>query len=173
MIVISQCQECIDWLLLPLLGVRGSLLLLSQLSSSHSINMVAHTALEAWQSHLVPPSSLHGEEGFSFPGLVPPNDMVNSESVVAVKPGDSGVVIGNQIDEFTCTQSIEWFVAHSYIYPGFTGKVWSLYHYPLEPGCEDYSFLDHLVSTASDNSKLPFAPSIRSHKLCCQTGNFF
>ena len=81
---------------------------------------------------------------------------------------------------------------------------------PLEPGCEDYSFLDwtvadfeqgldsiftnslktpeldtfldepdavtssvssgflHSVSTLSDNSKLQFAPSIRSHKLWCQ-----
>ena len=38
--------------------------------------------------------------------------MVNSESVVGIKPGDSGVVIGYQVDEFTCTWSAEQFVAH-------------------------------------------------------------
>ena len=41
------------------------------------------------------------------------------------------MVIGYQIDEFTCTWSAEWFVAHSHIYPGFTGKVSSLTHFPL------------------------------------------
>ena len=30
-------------------------------------------------------------------------------------------------------------------YPGFTGKVSTLIHFPLEPGCEDYSFLDKEV----------------------------
>ena len=64
----------------------------------------------------------------------------------ALKPGDSGVVIGYQVDEFTCTWSAEQFVAHSHIYPGFTGKVSSLIHFPLEPGCEDYAFLDQAVA---------------------------
>ena len=35
--------------------------------------------------------------------------MVISESVMGVKPGDSGVVIGYQVDEFTHTWSAEWF----------------------------------------------------------------
>ena len=68
--------------------------------------------------------------------------MVDSEPVMGIKPGDSGVVIGYQVDEFTCTWSAEWFVACSHIYPEFTGKVSSLTHFPLEPGCEDYAFLD-------------------------------
>ena len=51
-----------------------------------------------------------------------------------------------QVDEFTCTWSAEWFLAHSHIYPGFTGKVSSLTHFPLEPGCEDYAFLDQAVA---------------------------
>ena len=67
-----------------------------------------------------------------------------------IKPGDSGVMIGYQVDEFTHTWSTEWsaeqFVAHSHIYPGFTGKVSSLTHFALEPGCEDYSFLDQAVA---------------------------
>ena len=62
--------------------------------------------------------------------------MVNSESVMDVKPGDSSVVIGYQVDEFTCTWSAEQFVACFYIYPGFTGNVSSLPHFPLEPGWE-------------------------------------
>ena len=47
---------------------------------------------------------------------------------------------------FTCTWSAEWFVVHPHIYPGFTGKALSLTHFPLEPGCEDYFFLDQVVA---------------------------
>ena len=36
-------------------------------------------------------------------------------------------------------------MAYSHIYPGFTGKASSLTHFPLEPGCEDYSFLDQAM----------------------------
>ena len=96
--------------------------------------------------HLIPLPSLHDGEGSSFPGLVPSDDTANSECVMGIKPGDSGVVIGYQVDEFTCTWSAEWFVACSHIYPGFTGKVSSLTHFPLEPGCEDYAFLDQTVA---------------------------
>ena len=38
------------------------------------------------------------------------------------------------------------FVAYSNIYPEFTGNVSSLTHIPVEPGCEDYSFLDQAVA---------------------------
>ena len=47
--------------------------------------------------------SLHDREGSSFPGLVPSDDTVDSESVMGIKPGDSGVVIGYQVHEFTHT----------------------------------------------------------------------
>ena len=119
-------------------------MLLSELFPTHPNYMVGHTALGAWQSHLIPPPSQHGGEASSFPGLVPSDDMVNS--VVGVKPGDSGMVIGYKVDEFTPTWSAEQFVSHSHIYPGFTGKVSSLTHFPLGPGCEDYSFLDLAVA---------------------------
>ena len=98
------------------------------------------------ESHPIPLLCLHNGEGSTFPSLVPSDDMVNSESVVDIKPGDSGVVIGYQVDELTHTWSAEQFVACSHIYPGFTCKVSSLTHFPLEPGCEDYSFLDHIVN---------------------------
>ena len=72
--------------------------------------------------------------------------MVNSESVVGIKHGDSGVVIGYHVDEFTGTWSAKQFVALSHIYPGFTGKVSSLTHFPLEQRCKDYSFLEQAVA---------------------------
>ena len=72
--------------------------------------------------------------------------MVNFNSVMGIKPNDSDVVIGYQVDEFTHTWSAEWFVANSHIYPGFTSKVSSLTHFPLEPGCEDYALLDQAVA---------------------------
>ena len=108
--------------------------------------MVGHAVLGAQQGHPIPLPSLHDGEGSSFPCLVPSDDMVNSESVMGIKSGDSGVVIGYQVDEFTHTWSTEWFGACSHIYPGFTGKVSSLTHFLLEPGCEDYAFLDQAVA---------------------------
>ena len=98
------------------------------------------------ESHPIPPHSLHGGEGSSFPGLGLSDDTVNSESVMGIKPGDSSMVIGYQVDEFIHIWSAEWFLAHSHIYPGLTGKVLSLTHFPLEPGCEDYSFQDEAVA---------------------------
>ena len=50
-------------------------------------------------------------EGSSFPGLVPPDDTVSSESVVGVKPGDCSVVIGYQIEAFTHNCSMDYFIA--------------------------------------------------------------
>ena len=98
------------------------------------------------ESHLIPLPSLHGGEGSSFLGFVPFDDMVDSESVVGIKPGDSIVVIVYQVDEFTHAWSAEQFVAHSHIYLGFTSKMSSLTHFLLEPGCEDYSLLDQVVA---------------------------
>ena len=71
---------------------------------------------------------------------------VNSESMMGIQPGDTGLVIGYQVHEFTYTWSVEQPVAYSLIYPGFMGKVSSLHHFLLEPGCEDYSFLDQVVA---------------------------
>ena len=130
--VFGPHQVCTEWLLPPLLWVGGSLMLLNQQFHSLPIYMVGHTALGAWQSHPTPLPSLHGGEGSSFPGLFPSDDMVNFETAMGIKPGDSGVVIGYQVDEFTHTWSAEWFLAHSHIFPGFTGKVSSLTQSPLE-----------------------------------------
>ena len=97
------------------------------------------------EGHMIPLASLHGRDGSAFPGSVPPSDMVNSESVVWVKPGNSGVMIDYQVDEFSCTWSVECVIAQSHIYPCFTGKVSTLTDFPLEPGCEDNSSLDQAV----------------------------
>ena len=45
------------------------------------------------ESHPIPLPFLHDGEGSSFPGLVPSDDAVDSDSVTSIKPGDSGVVI--------------------------------------------------------------------------------
>ena len=142
---------------------RGSLLLLIQLWPNH---LVGHTPLGASvESHLIPPPSLHDGEGSSFPGLVPSDDVVNSDSVMGIKPGDSGVVIGYQVDEFPGTWSAEQFVAHSHIYPGFTGKVSSLTHFPLEPGCEDYAFFDQAVADFKQGLDSILTDSLRTLEL--------
>ena len=88
---------------------RWSLMLLNLLFPNHPIYMVGHTALGPWQRVTpIPQPSLHGGEGSYFPGLVPSDDTVDSESVMGIIPGDSGVVIGYQVDEFTHTWSAEY-----------------------------------------------------------------
>ena len=62
------------------------------------------------ESHPIPLPSLHSVAG-SFTCLFPPGDTVDSELVVGMKPCHFGVVIGYQIDEFTCTWSAQHFVA--------------------------------------------------------------
>ena len=141
--VISPHLVCIEWLL-PLLPWVGGAFCYS-FSCAPTI-WGAYSLGGSVESHLIPLPSLHDGEDSSFPGLVPSDDAVNSDSVMGIKPGDSSVVIGYQVDEFTCTWSAEWFVAHSHIYPLFTGKVSSLTHFPLESGCEDYAFLDQAVA---------------------------
>ena len=71
--------------------------------------------------------------------------MVNSKSVVRVKPGNSGVVIRYQVDEFVHPWLAEHFIASSHICPGFLGKVSTLTHFPLKPSHKDYSFFDQAV----------------------------
>ena len=146
--VIGPRLVCIEWLLPPLPWVGGSLqLLLSAVPQPSHLYGGAYSLGGLAECHPIHPPSLHGGEGSSFPGLVPSDDMVDCESVMGVKPCDSSVVIGYQVDEFTCTWSAEWFVAHSYIYPGFMGKVSFLTHFPLEPGCGDYAFWIRLLLT--------------------------
>ena len=98
-------------LLPPLLSVGSILMLLSQLSSSCSINMVGHTALRAWQSHPIPPFSLHCGKVSYFPGFVLPYDMVDDKDMVGNKAGDSSVMIRYQVDELTSIWLMYYFVA--------------------------------------------------------------
>ena len=96
--------------------------------------------------------------------------MTQSTSAVGVEPGDSGVVIGYQVNEFTHTWSAEHFVAHSHIYPVFTSKVSSLTHFPLEPGCEDYSFLDQAVADFEQGLDSILTDSIETSELETSVG---
>ena len=115
-------HECIEWLLLPLLWVG---------------------------EHLATLPSLHGVEGSYYPGSAQPYDMDIFKSVVGIKPGDSGVVIGYQVGEFTHTCSAEYLIAWSHVYPGFTDKVSILIHFLFKPDCEDYSFWNRQLNALS------------------------
>ena len=117
------------------------------------------------ESHPVPPPSLHSGEGSSFLSSAPPNDTVHFESVVGIKPGDSGVVIGYQVDGFTSSWSIECFIAGSPIYPGFTGKVSILTPFSLKPCCEDYCFLDQVAQDFDDGLNSILTKSIDTPEL--------
>ena len=86
---ISPCHICIEWLL-PLLSAVSQPSLLY--GGVYSLGGSA-------ESHLIPPPSLQDGEGSSLPGLVPSDATVKSESVMGIKPGDSSVVIGYQVDE--------------------------------------------------------------------------
>ena len=52
-------------------------------------------------------------------GFVQPDDMVNSKSVVGIKPGHSWVLV----DEYTFTWSAECFIVQWHISYGFVVKV--------------------------------------------------
>ena len=71
------------------------------------------------------------ERAVHFPGSAAPSDTVDSESVVGVTPGDSGVVIGYQVDEFT----------HAWLAKHFITHLHASTHFPLKPCYEDYSIL--------------------------------
>ena len=77
----------------------------------HSICMVGNTALGAWQSHPIPLPSLHGGKQSSFLGSPSSSDIVDSESVVGIKLGDSGLVIRYYLDEFNHICIDECFIA--------------------------------------------------------------
>ena len=75
------------------------------------------------------------------------------------------MVIGYQVDEFTHTWSAEQSVAHCHIYSGFTGKVSSLTHFPLELGCEDHSFPDQAVANFEQGLDSILTDSIETPEL--------
>ena len=90
---------------------------------------------------------------------------MTQSTAMGIKPSDSGMVIGYQVDEFIGTWSAEWFVAHSHIYPWFTSIVSSLTHFPLEPGCEDYSFQDQVVADFEQGLDSILTNSLKTREL--------
>ena len=111
-------------------------MLFEQLPSSHVISMVRQTVLGVGQRVTKSLCLPYITGGSYFQGFVPPNDMVDSESMVGIKPSDSSIVIRYQV-EFTHT----WLGGHlllDHIYPEFMGNVSTLTNIPLELWCEDY-----------------------------------
>ena len=74
-------------------------MLFKQLSSSHSINVVGHTALGLADSYQL---CCYIVNRVHFPGFVPLSDTVDSYSVMYAKPCDSSVVIVYQVNEISC-----------------------------------------------------------------------
>ena len=108
-----QAYVHIDDGLRPMLGIqqvavsttalsRGTFILLSQAADLQLFQQYAgaHSLGGLAESHSIPSPSIHVSEGYSFLGLILPDDTVDSESVVGMKPGDLGLVIGYQVDEF-------------------------------------------------------------------------
>ena len=143
--VIGPCLVCIEWLLPSLLWVGGPSATQSAVPQPSHLYGGAYSLGGSAESHPIPLLSLHDGEGSSFPGLLPSDDMV--DSVMVIKPGDSSVVIGYQVDEFTCTWSSEQFVAHSHFCHGFTGKWSSLTHFPWNQGVRIMPFWIRLLLT--------------------------
>ena len=130
-VVHDPCQECMEWLTHPLLQVEGAWCYLFNSPQPIFPYWRAYSFRGSTESHPIPPSSQYGWEGSSFLGSAPPSDIINSESVVSIKPGDSSVVIRYQVDEFTCTWLVEYFFAQSHIYLCFMGQVPTLTDSPL------------------------------------------
>ena len=74
---------------------------------------VGYTLFGIWQIYPIPAFALHFGEGFCFPGLLPPNNIV--------------------------TPNLWWELSF------VIGKMSTLAHFLIEPGCDNYIFLDQAV----------------------------
>ena len=91
--------------------------------------------------------------------------MVDPKSLVGITPGDSSSMIGYQVDNITLNWSAKPFVTKLQIYAGFTSKVFSLAHFPLKVGCEDYSLLGQVVEEFEHGLDSIFTASVDTLKL--------
>ena len=125
---------------------RGSHILLSQLSCSHSNSMMGHAAFGTQQSHPIPLPSLHNREWFSFKIWFHPVAWLTLNLWLVLILVILVCWLGIRLMSLLTPglQSGLLFI-HTFTL-GFTGKVSSLNHFPLKPGCEDYSFLDQVVA---------------------------
>ena len=96
-------------------------------------------------------------EGPSLSSLIgPPDDMFNSAA--------PSTVLGYQVDNFTCSWSVEHFNTHWQVYPGLMDMLSTLVHFPFKWGCKNYTFLDKAVedfefdadSISMDTIKMPW-----------------
>ena len=87
--------------------------------------------------------------GSSFPGSAPPNDTDDSKicggalNLVIIVFWLHIILMNLLAPGWWSTSLVNHTLSH--IYPGLTGKESTLIHFPLEPQCEDYSFLDQAV----------------------------
>ena len=122
-LVHDPCQKYTEWLLHPLHQVGEDPWYSAKCPPAIPSIWYSIQLWECFQSHLIPLPSTHSGGGSSFPSFVPPDYMINSESLVGIEPGDSMMVIGYQVEEFTNTCLAEHFVPELHIYSGFMGKM--------------------------------------------------
>ena len=79
----------------------------------------AFSFMGSGETYLIPLPFLHDRKGSSFPFSTSLSDTVYSESVMGIKPGDSGVMIGYWVDEFTHIWLAKHFIAQSHIYHSY------------------------------------------------------
>ena len=80
-----------------------------------------------------------------FSILVPPSCTAGSKSVVSIKPGGYGRVIGYKVDEFTHFWYVQPFAVQSHINLRFIGNVSPLAHFTFQLDCKDCTLLDPAV----------------------------
>ena len=81
--------------------------------------------------------------GIFFSGGAPSSDTVNSESVMEIKPGDSGVWLDIRLMNFL--KPGKWVFHCSFtIFSWFHDEICTLTYFPFEPGCYDFSFWTRL-----------------------------
>ena len=139
--ICGPCQVCIEWILFSLLQLEGNSMLLIQLSPSHSIYMLGHTALgdHQWATWCLCLPYM-AERGICFQVVFYPMTQSTVNLWWVLNLVILMFVIGYNVNEFIHTWLVDCFVAWWHIYPGFMGKVSQLTHSSLEPDCEDYSF---------------------------------
>ena len=122
-------QECTKWLLLPLLQVEGaSCYSVSLPPAIPSLWLACSSGKGLAESYPTPPPSLHGRNDF-FHVLFHLMTQL-TESMVDIKPSDSGVVIGYQIDlSLTPGQQSTLLIDHTFILVSWARS--TLTHFPL------------------------------------------
>ena len=143
--VIGTHQVCTEWLSPPLLWVGGASSYSFSCPQPSHLYGVVYSFGGLAESHSIPPLHCMVGRGLLFEVWFHLMTQLTLNLCWALNLVILVWWLGMRLLSLL-TPILQSSVLHSHIYPGFTGKVSSLTHFPLEPGCEDYSFLDQAVA---------------------------